>query len=199
MNMIRIGVLAPKLKRKRKSKKVSHADVVEYNSRQVMKCIETRRRWNATDAKAEPGGIRHATTLARVEVATQKLPRLELIAYMAMEHGTQREQNMLVDKMEEIIGRAAVTESWVYYDSSGDNIRLLASIVVEEWLHPAKFWRESKNEHDPEPKPIIGSFASVMKCDRKTWHVRWKQYFNRFQGHPDRWYKPASEKIENEF
>jgi len=190
--MIRIGVLAPKLPKKRHSKNRNPADVDEYNNRQAMRCKETRRRFNPNDGDTVgPGGLRIATDLALVEIAIKHLPSLELAAYMAKEHMNQDEPNMLVDEMEAIISRAAKIENWIYYENKAKNQpRMLASIVVEEWLSPAKFWRMRDGELTDSP--VIGSFASIMGCDRKTWHTTWKQHFHTFRGYPQRWYDRGS-------
>ena len=166
----------PKLRRPRKNAKnpgpLSVADVDEYNNRQLLRCVETRQR------KTSGGGISAATEVALIEVAKVRLPSNELAAYMAKHHGTQREINLLVDKLEVIITRAAKVEQWPHQDS--DKMRLLASIVVEAWLHPAKFWRDSGS-------PYVSSFARIMKCDRKTWRSRWHLHFIAYSLIPEGW------------
>ena len=137
-----------------------------------------------------------ATELALVEIAVKHLPSLELAAFMAKEHMNQDESNMLVDEMEAIIARAAKIENWIYYQSKSKNqLRMLASIVVEEWLRPAKFWRMRDGELTDSP--IVGTFASIMGCDRKTWHVTWKQHFNTYRRYPQQWYDRGSAIMED--
>lgn len=163
------------------------AEVDEYNNRQDMRCIETRRRFNQSDNDTGmPGGT--GSTLAKVELAQRTLPRIELAAFMAKEHGTQREQNQLVVEMEIILARAAKRESW-QFNGGDEKLRLLASLVVDEWCNPAKFWRTREVGGVLTDSMVVGSFTLIMKCDRKTWHVKWKQYFFRYQGFPEDWYQ----------
>lgn len=198
MSLLRVGDKAPHLPKRRrpsgreKKPKFTVADVDEYNQRQLMRCVETRQRWSDKDKNIiGPPGMRHATTVQRVEVAHRVLPAIELAAYMAKDHGTQEHQNRLVDEVEQAILKQSKKEHWRYHKKvdQEDPIRLLASIVVEEWLSPVKYWRLRKDENDEDiVRPIISSFARSMKCKRETWRVRWHDRFLAFQGYPTDWY-----------
>jgi len=177
-----------------KNPKHSVADVDEYNNRQHMRCVGTRPHWKDGSEQPGPRGLHQATRTAAVESVVRAKPSIEAAAVLARDHLSQEAANQLAEEVEKIIRERAEREVWLYNETGNDCLRLLASIVVEEWLHPAKFWRkefvkdEDTGEYDTQA-PYISSFARVMKCDRRTWHRSWKKYFMRCRGIPEQWYQ----------
>ncbi len=204
MSLLRIGVKAPHLPKRRrpsgreKNPEFSPADVDEYNQRQLMRCVETRNRWQGDTDSEGPPGMRSATTVNKVEVAQRVLPPIELAAYMAKEHGTQEHTNQLVDEMERMIRRVASLQKWRVYHKAGqvDPIRLLASVVIEEWLSPAKYWVLREIDGKSIPKPKISVFSDAMGLKRDNWHSTWKVRFHDFQGYPQPWYDLGKIRVE---
>ena len=199
IGLLRVGQNAPNLPKLRmpsgSAKNPQHtcADVDEYNSRQTMRCVETRNRWQGDSDLDGPPGMRAATTVQRVEAAQQVLLPLPRAAYMAKQEGTQEHQNRLVDEVEQAILVTARQEHWRYNKKAGqvDPVRLLASIVVEEWLNPAKYWKLCKaaNAGSSAVRPLTSAFARSMSCNRQTWYTTWEGRFKAFQGYPQPWYE----------
>lgn len=206
MSLLRVGVKAPHLPKRRrpsgreKNPEFSVSDVDEYNNRQLMRCVATRNAYQDVDSdRVGPPGMKYATTVQRVEAAQRELLPVELAAWMAREHGTQEHQNLLVDRVEEDVRRVAGREHWRYHTRAGqpDPVRLLASIVVEEWLNPAKYWKLKKSVNgDMCIRPVTSAFARVMRCKRDTWYSNWQSRFMEFQGYPQTWYEIGKMEVD---
>ena len=161
------------LKKKRQSPNHYSAEIDEYNNRQHMRCVETPNK--VQGAGGAPGG----PIAAEVGVSVlQAMPANERHAYQLFHNRNHKARQPLFDALYDIVKETAEKEKWVYRESESHSpLELLTNLLLNEFLHPAGYWKSHKLDDQGNPRPSVSVFAHAMHVERSTWRHPW---FKRF-------------------
>lgn len=182
-NEVQMNELARKLRKLRRPAQGSpdsSADIDQYNARQTMPARETR--------------SKHRTGLTAAEQAAyaKGLTDPEWWAFQAFAMDVDTTHLLTLEVFEQA-SNIAVAYDWQYTPNPDHpQVMCLAKLVIDEWLHPAKY-EYKKKLGTVECKSAL---ARAMHMDRKTWDAHWRKRWLMLRPIPRDWYLHAIHTID---